>query len=173
MVSCGGVGGWVGDLYALGMTLSMAVATVVARHSRSLPILATAGLSSLLSGLLCWPLRSPLPAGGHDLALLAAFGIVNFAIGVPLFTAGAKLLPAIETSLLGSLEAPLAPLWVWLAIGETPGAATLAGGSIVFVAVAIHLIAGESRRAAPAPDPAASAATPTPPVAGQAADHIH
>jgi drug/metabolite transporter (DMT)-like permease len=173
MVSFGGGGGWLGDLYALGMTLSMAVATVVARHSRSLPILATAGLSSLLSALVCWPLRSPLPAAGHDLALLAVFGVVNFAIGVPLFTAGAKLLPAIETSLLGSLEAPLAPLWVWLALGETPSPATLVGGSIVFVAVAIHLIAGESRGPAPAPDPAASAATPTPPVAGQAADHIH
>src|ERR1700761_7249904 len=42
MVGFGGVGGWLGDLYACGMSISMAVATVVARHSKNLPILATA-----------------------------------------------------------------------------------------------------------------------------------
>jgi drug/metabolite transporter (DMT)-like permease len=164
MVGFGSKGGLVGDLYAIGMTLSMAVATVVARHSRTLPILLTACLSSLLSGLVCWPLRAPLAPGGHDLALLAAFGIVNFAVGVPLFIAGAKRLPAIETALIGSLEAPLAPLWVWLALGETPGASTLIGGTIVFAAVAIHLLVGEARR--PLPPEAALGAS-------QAADHVH
>ncbi len=109
MVGFGHGGGLTGDLYAVGMTLSMAVATVVARHSKEMPVLLTACLSSLLSGLLCWPLRSPIPTQGHDLILIAVFGIVNFAVGVPLFTAGAKRLPAIETALLGSLEAPLAP----------------------------------------------------------------
>ena len=162
MVRFGGAGGLAGDLYAMGMTLSMAIATVVARHSRSLPILETACLSSLLSGLAAWPLRAPLAPGGHDLALLALFGIVNFAVGVPLFTAGAKRLPAIESALLGSLEAPLAPLWVWLALGESPGSSTLVGGAIVFAAVTAHLLVDKSRQ------------TPAPAVtAVEAADHVH
>jgi drug/metabolite transporter (DMT)-like permease len=38
----------------------------------------------------------------------------------------------------------LAPLWVWLAFDETPTNATVIGGSIVFVAVAIHLVVGET-----------------------------
>jgi drug/metabolite transporter (DMT)-like permease len=167
MVGFGGAGGWLGDLYACGMAVSMAVATVVARHSKSLPILATTCLSSLVCALLCWPLRTPLPAGGHDLALLAVFGVVNFAIGVPLYAAGAKLLPAIETSLLASVETPLAPLWVWIALGEAPGKSTLAGGAIVFAAVALHLIFGEPE------ETAAHAATPEQTIAGTAADHIH
>jgi drug/metabolite transporter (DMT)-like permease len=162
MMGFGTAGGWVGDLYAFGMTLSMAVCTVVARHSRNLPVLLAACLSSLLSAAVCWPLRSPLAAGSHDLALLAAFGIVNFAIGVPLYAVGAKLLPAVETALLASVETPLAPLWVWLALGEAPGAATLIGGSIVFASVAVYLVAGELR-----PVSAALAAVET------AADHIH
>jgi drug/metabolite transporter (DMT)-like permease len=164
MVGFGGAGSFEGDLYAIGMTLSMAIATVVARHSKSLPILLTACLSSLLSSLLAWPLRGPLGPGKQDLGLLALFGVVNFALGVPLFTAGAKKLPAIETALLGSLEAPLAPLWVWLALGEIPGSSTLIGGSIVFAAVGIHLVVNESRQRTPA-DAAARA--------GQAADHLH
>ncbi len=142
MVGFAGGGGLLGDLLALGMTLSMAVATVVARNFPEIPIMETACLSSLLSGLLCWPFGTPLVVTGHELGLLAAFGIVNFAIGLPLFTLGARLLPVIETSLIGSLDAPLAPLWVWLAFNETPAPATLIGGAIVFAAVAMHLVAG-------------------------------
>jgi drug/metabolite transporter (DMT)-like permease len=70
------------------------------------------------------------------------FGVVNSAVGLALFTVGAKLLPAIETGLIGSLDAPLSPLWVWLAFNETPSKITIIGGLIVFVAVAVHLIAG-------------------------------
>lgn len=140
MVGFGGTGGWVGDLLALGMTVSMAVATVVARHFRQIPILPTACLSSLLSAALTWPFGTPMGATPHDLGLLALFGILNFAVGLPLFAFGARFLPAIETALIGAMEAPLAPLWVWLALGETPSKATLLGGATVFTAVSIHLI---------------------------------
>lgn len=145
MVGFGGRGGWLGDLLALGMTLSMAVATVVSRHARAMPILLTAALSSLLSAVVSWPFGAPASAGGRDIALLAVFGLLNFGLGVPLFAAGARRLPAIETALLGSVEAPLAPFWVWLVLGETPGASTVIGGSIVFAAVGIHLLVGEAQ----------------------------
>jgi drug/metabolite transporter (DMT)-like permease len=140
MVGFGGTGGWVGDLLALGMTVSMAVATVVARHYRQIPILPTACLSALLSAALTWPFATPMGATPHDLGLLALFGILNFGLGLPLFAFGARFLPAIETALIGAVEAPLAPLWVWLALGETPSKATMLGGAIVCAAVAIHLI---------------------------------
>jgi drug/metabolite transporter (DMT)-like permease len=144
MVGFGKPGGWLGDLLALGMTWSMATTMVVARHYRDIPIMLTACISSLLSGLLSWPFGTPLAVTGHDLMLLALFGIVNFAIGLPLFTYGARLLPPIETALIGAVDAPLAPLWVWLAFDETPGVTTIIGGTLVFVAVAVHLIVGES-----------------------------
>ena len=144
MVGFGGKGGLLGDLLALGMTLTMAVATVVARNSREIPIALTACLASLLSGVVCWPLGMPMSVSGRDLALLALFGVVNFAVGLPLFVFGARLLPAVETALISSVDAPLAPLWVWLVFGETPAVSTLAGGAIVFAAVAIRFYAAES-----------------------------
>ncbi len=144
MVGFGTAGGLIGDLLALGMTWSMASTMVIARHYREIPIMLTACISSLLSGLLAWPFGTPLAVSGHQLSLLALFGIVNFAIGLPLFTYGAKLLPPIETALIGALDAPLAPLWVWLAFNETPGAGSIVGGIIVFFAVAVHLIVGET-----------------------------
>ena len=144
MVGFGSGAGLLGDALALGMTWSMASAMVIARNYRDIPILLTSCISSLLSALVAWPLGAPTAVHPHDLLLLALFGVVNFAVGLPLFTYGARLLPAIETALIGAIDAPLAPLWVWLAFNETPGIFTLVGGAIVFVAVAIHLLVGEA-----------------------------
>lgn len=146
MVGLGVDGGLFGDVLAFGMTVPMALIIIVARHSRNIPVMPVACLSALLSGLVCWPLGEPLAVSGHELFLLALFGIVNSAVGLALFTLGARFLPAIETALIGALDAPLAPLWVWLVFNETPGTSTLIGGAIVFVAVAAHLAAG-SRKA--------------------------
>ena len=42
-----------------------------------------------------------------------------------------RFLPAPEVSLILRLEALLAPLWVWLVLGEVPSRETLVGGSII------------------------------------------
>jgi drug/metabolite transporter (DMT)-like permease len=152
MVGLGAEGGLFGDLLAFGMTLSMAVMMIIARRFRDIPVMPAACLSAVISGLACWPLGEPLAVSGYDLLLLALFGIVNSALGLALFTLGARLLPAIETALIGALDAPLAPLWVWLAFGETPSASTLIGGSIVFVAVAVHMTMGATKARLPARD---------------------
>ncbi len=141
-------GGWSGDALAFGMTLCMALVMVITRRYPTIPTMPAACLSAILCGLVCWPLGHPWAVSGSDLPILAMFGIVNSAVGLGLFTLGAKHLPAIETALIGSLDAPLAPLWVWLAFGETPSAATILGGGIVFAAVTIHMVYGR-RTAAP------------------------
>ncbi len=150
MVGFGLEGGIFGDVLAFGMTLCVAVMMVIARRYRDTPVMPAACLSALLSGLVCWPLGEPLAVTGQELLLLALFGIVNSAVGLALFTLGAKLLPTIETALIGALDAPLAPLWVWLVFSETPGASTMIGGTIVFVAVVAHLIGGTRRMGKPA-----------------------
>jgi drug/metabolite transporter (DMT)-like permease len=118
---------------------------IIARHYRDIPVMLAAALSALLSGLACWPMGEPLAVDGHQLLMLMLFGVVNSAVGLALFTIGARLIPPVETALIGSLDAPLAPLWVWLAFGETPSRSTIVGGTIVFAAVAAH-IAGSARR---------------------------
>jgi drug/metabolite transporter (DMT)-like permease len=146
MVGLSVEGGLLGDLLAFGMTFTMAVMMVIARRFQNIPVMPAACLSALLSGLVCWPIGEPTAVSGHELLLLVSFGLVNSALGLGLFTLGARLLPAIETALIGSLDAPLAPLWVWLAFNETPGASTIVGGFVVFAAVGYHMI-GASRSA--------------------------
>ena len=63
-------------------------------------------------------------------------------IGLALFTIGARLIPAAEVALITLLEVVLGPLWVWLFLSEQAGTATLIGGAIVIVAVAVQ-VAGE------------------------------
>lgn len=125
-----------GDLLAFGMTACLAVMITMSRRYPDIPFMAAAGLSSLISGLVCLPMVSSLAVTGQEFAILAAFGLVNSAIGLALFTLGARYLPPVETALVGALDAPLAPLWVWLVFAETPGRATMTGSAIVFVAVA-------------------------------------
>jgi len=146
MVGFGADGSLAGDLLALGMTASMAVMMVLSRRFQNIPVMPAACLSALLSAAASWPFGSALSISGQDFALLALFGPVNSAVGLGLFTLGARLLPAIETALIGSLDAPLAPLWVWLAFGEAAGRSTIIGGLVVFAAVFAQLFAAAAAR---------------------------
>lgn len=140
MVGLGLEGALAGDLLALGMTAAMAVLMVIARRYRNIPTLQAACLSALLSAAVAVPFAVPLAVTTHELGLLALFGIVNSAVGLALFTLGSRYLPAVETALISALDAPLAPIWVWLIFAETPGRATLAGGAIVLAAVLAHVL---------------------------------
>jgi len=140
-------GSLIGDLLALAMTIAMAAMMVISRRHRDIPILAAACLSALLSTAACWPFAvHGIPPAG-EMVQLALFGLVNSAVGIALFTLGARLLPAVETGLIGSLDAPLAPVWVWLAFGETPGQNTILGGILVFGAVLANISIGARSRA--------------------------
>ena len=50
-------------------------------------------------------------------------------------------LSAPEMALLAMIEVLLGPLWVWLGAGETPAAATLAGGALVIAALLLNELA--------------------------------
>ncbi len=147
MVRLGTEGGLFGDLMALGMTATMAVMMVIARRHPDIPVMPAAGFSGLISALACLPFAASMNIGAPELVVLALFGLVNSAAGLAFFTLGARYLPAIETALIGALDAPLAPLWVWLCFGETPGTETLVGGTIVLAAVVAHMAAGLRRTA--------------------------
>jgi drug/metabolite transporter (DMT)-like permease len=142
MAGFGSEGALVGDLLAFGMTFTMALSMVLTRRFRDIPFLPAAVLSALASALICWPFGDPMSVTASQMTTLAAFGIVNSAVGFGLFTIGARFLPAIETALIGALDAPLSPLWVWIAFNEVPGASTIVGGLIVFVAVGVYLVVG-------------------------------
>jgi drug/metabolite transporter (DMT)-like permease len=128
-------GAVVGDLLAVVMAASFATATVLVRRHPQIQMAPAAVLATALTALVALPLAEPLETAPRDLALLAFFGIGQFGAGFLLFMAGARLIPAAQSSLIGMLETVLGPLWVWLALNERPGAASLMGGALILAAL--------------------------------------
>jgi drug/metabolite transporter (DMT)-like permease len=124
-----------GDLLAIVMACSFAIATVLIRRHPEIQMAPAAVLATALTALVALPLADPLEATPRDLALLAFFGVGQFGAGFLLFMAGARLIPAAESSLIGLLETVLGPLWVWLVLSERPGAASLTGGALILAAL--------------------------------------
>lgn len=79
---------------------------------------------------------------GHDMAVASGMGAAILALGMVAYTLGSKVIPAAELTLLSLIEVLLAPIWVFLILGETASAATFIGGGVLLAAVALNAIMG-------------------------------
>jgi drug/metabolite transporter (DMT)-like permease len=140
MVGLGSEGHWTGDLMSFGMVLSMAALILIARARPGLPAVAAGIVSAFIAATLCLPFATTAGLTMENLALTAAFGLVNSSLAFALFVFGARRVTPVETALMGALEVPITPLWVWLVFDETPTAATLIGGALVLAAVLGHIL---------------------------------
>jgi len=140
-----------GNLLALGVAVAFALNVVVLRRMHAsvdmVPAVMIAGLISIAVAL---PLALPLAPAARDLALLAPMGCVQLGLGCLLMTKATRHLSAGEIGLLSLVETILAPVWVWIGVGERPGALALGGAAIVLGALLANEWAG-LRRARPVP----------------------
>ena len=112
-----------------------AAAIVITRHKRDVSMAPAVCLSQLVLVLLFAPFADFGAVTARDFGLLLLLGAGQMALGLALFTAGARLIPASEVALISLLEVVLGPLWVFIAIAEQPPVLTLVGGGIIIVAV--------------------------------------
>jgi drug/metabolite transporter (DMT)-like permease len=124
-----------GDLLAFAMTGSFAVMLVLMRRGRRVSMLPAVALQCLLSALVAAPFARIGPLTTLPLLHLALFGTCQYGLGLVLLTFGMRRVGATEAALIGLLDTPLAPLWVWLAFSEMPPLLTLVGGGIVMAGV--------------------------------------
>ncbi len=136
----GGGGDWLGKALAGFMVLTVAGLVVVMRKHRDVPMLPAMAASAWLCSLVTVWFASAATISGADIGLIIAFGLVQNALGLSLYTFGSRLIPAADASLLTALEVPLTALWVWVFLGEAPAQATLIGGIIVLIALFGHII---------------------------------
>ncbi len=134
-----------GDLLAAAMTLASALFIVVLRWRSGTPTAPALALAAFLTSLVMLPWAHPLAAATGEIGWTALFGILQNGVGLILMAWGARFVTASENAIYGSLDAPLAPLWVWLAFGEAPSAQTLVGGVIVMTAVLAFLARSSTR----------------------------
>jgi drug/metabolite transporter (DMT)-like permease len=76
-------------------------------------------------------------------------GVVQLGLGLVLYTRASRHLPAAELQLVATAELVLAPLWVWIGVGEAPNAATLVGGAVVVLAILAQSLDAWARPPAP------------------------
>jgi drug/metabolite transporter (DMT)-like permease len=139
MVGLGREGTLYGDALAVVSVIAYSSLIVISKSNPGIPSLAASVLSVSFTTVAAVPFLSQFSIPYADLPMLAAFGIINSALAILLFMIGARHLPAIQTALIGALETPLGPFWVWLAFGVAPGLLTVFGAAIVVGAVVWYI----------------------------------
>lgn len=143
----------VGMLIALGVPAAAAVNVVTIKKSgHAVDLVPAVFLGGLFSAVFMLVLMladagsTRFGASAHDIGLLALLGFFQLGIPCTLMLRASRHLSAPELSLLSLLEVLQGPLWAWLFAGETPTAATLAGGAVVLGALVFNEVAGAARQ---------------------------
>jgi drug/metabolite transporter (DMT)-like permease len=116
----------------------LGVYTVLLRDSKGRDLRAQViftGLIGMLIGSVAAFATGEFSLPVRDAVLALANGGVLLGVGLPIFNAAGRYVPAARTSLLLLSEIVLAPFWVWLIVDETPGLNTLIGGLVILVAL--------------------------------------
>ncbi len=144
-------GALIGNVVALVSALGFATFTVALRWRRvedSLPSsILGAGFAVIAGALATVQLGQPLVIPAMDLMWCVLMGMVTLSGGMVLYTLGSRVVPSAELTLLSNVEILLAPLLVWLVIGETASANTLVGGAVVLAAILFNAWSGVRRLA--------------------------
>jgi drug/metabolite transporter, DME family len=108
-----------------------------------LPVSMLGGVFSILvAGLVLVLGEQAIAVSPHDIAVSAGMGAAILALGMVMYTLGSKVIPAAELTLLSLIEVLLAPIWVFVILGETASRATFIGGGVLLVAVALNAMMG-------------------------------
>ena len=151
------IGTIAGNLLALVASLSFAVFNVLLRRGRDNDMLPCVVIAGVIAALIALPVVvasrpdafGALALSARDLGLCLIMGGVQVGLGLTVFTLGARYVSAVELALLAMTELLLAPLWVWIGVGEVPSGYTLAGGAVVMAAIAFQALSGARRRRPP------------------------
>ena len=150
-------GALIGSISAIGSALGFAVFTIALRWGRTgemLPAVFLSGIFAIaITTTICLGTGLSLTLSQNDMGISMAMGVFQVGAGLILFTLGSKSLPAAELALLSLAEVLLAPLWVWIALGETVTLSTMLGGCVLLIAIAGNALSGARRRPPPITGP--------------------
>ncbi|MDE0138485.1 MAG: DMT family transporter [bacterium] len=131
-------GDLLGTLAGLVAAIAIGGTLVVLRSRPSLNLVPAVALGAGLAGLIGLPAASPASADAWDWIMLVLVGLLIVPLAFGLIATGPRYIPAPEVALLLLLQTVLGALWVWIAVGEAPHGATLVGGLMLVVVLALH-----------------------------------
>ncbi|WP_435257840.1 DMT family transporter [Thioclava sp. FR2] len=143
-------GALAGNVAALLSALGFAGFTIALRWGKMADMMPAVVLGALFSIIAAGVVSTAIGTGvivpAKDIAISMAMGAVILAFGMALYTTGSTVIPAAELTLLSMVEVLLAPIWVWLFLGETASSGTFVGGAILLAAVAFNALSGARRK---------------------------
>lgn len=137
--SIGGTVSPAGDALAVLIAFVFALATVITRRYAHVRMTPAACFGTIVAGAVAAVMTTGFSVTLPELGILVTFGALNFGLGLAFFVTGARLIPSALAALLGTAETILAPLWVALIHGEIPSLNTIAGGTVVLIALLSYL----------------------------------
>ena len=138
-----------GNILAAFSGVTMAMMTVALRAQKDGTPMESILIAQLFTVVFGFPVLLHESWTLTNVSIVAFLGVFQIGVAFLLFTTALKHVPALEATLIGTLEPILNPLWVAMFIGERPGAFALIGAGIVLLGVVISGIAG-ARAQAPA-----------------------
>ena len=135
-----------GDLIALGIAVVFALALTAARTKRQVPMAPAVPFAFLAMALVLLPFADVWSVPDGQWWIVAVHGGVFIVASMTLLSIGPRYITSAEVSLLVLLESTLAPLLIWVVIGEFPGEWVLAGGAMVIGALLVSNLVALRRR---------------------------
>lgn len=146
------IGALAGNIAALLSAAGFGAFSVCLRWGKvgqMLPVSMLGGVFSVIvAGAILITRGEPIVVSGWDMGVSLAIGAAILALGMVMFTLGSKVIPAAELTLLSLIEVLLAPVWVFLFLGETASAGTFVGGGVLLAAVCLNAIMGAHKQMA-------------------------
>lgn len=140
MVGTGATDGrLLGNIFAVISASSFALMLVTARKSKKTDVLTGnflgAGFAVILMGILAITIGKGLTISTPDLLLSFGLGAFTIGLGIAFVAWGAPWLPSAMVGVLVLLESVMAPVWVWVLLGDAMESQEIIGGVLVLSAV--------------------------------------
>jgi len=126
---------YLGTLLALWIPIAYAASIIAVRRSKRDNMLVALCLAGLVAGGLSAFFVTDYALTPRDLIISLYLGVFQVGVGFTLVVLGTRYVPAAQVGLLALVEPVLAPIWVWMGVGEVPSLATIVGGTIIFLAI--------------------------------------
>lgn len=140
------VSSWKGDIWALYVSVAYAAALTAVRKLKAFSMIPAIPLAYIGAAVVVSFFTDPIVGFSENWRLYVGHGFF-IAFGTCLLTIGPRFISSPEVALLILLESVLAPLLVWLVIGEDPGQWALIGGAVVLCSLFIsNLTAFRARK---------------------------
>jgi drug/metabolite transporter (DMT)-like permease len=138
-----------GNILAALSGVTMAMMTVALRAQKDGTPIESILIAQLFTLVFGVPLLLRESWTAANWLIVAYLGVFQIGLAFLLFTKALKHVPAMEATLIGTLEPVLNPLWVAFFLGERPGAFATVGALIVLAGVVFNAVG--NARAAPPP----------------------